>query len=172
MIATHRDAEERYTVIRKAVLEEVNREFINSNRHHLRARLIDNAALRYSQVWGQSPRRRVDWDWIAGYTAFKFRHPKRFEMALWHNSDLASLTLGRPTCRGTKLRLDFVEGNPEKPGDVQVFEPTFLAMMAYADALGADELRVMNPINTDVKRYYERFGLIYVANGDYLYVRL
>lgn len=30
MLATHRDAEERYTLIRKAVLEEVNKEFLNS----------------------------------------------------------------------------------------------------------------------------------------------
>lgn len=172
MLATHKDAEERYTVIRKAVLDEVNREFISSDRRNLTARLIDNAALRSSEGWGQSSRRRVDWDWVAGYNAFKFRHPKRFEMALWHNSELASLTLGRPTYRGTKLRLDFIEGNPEKPGDVQVFEPTFLAMVGYADALGADELRVMNPINADVKRYYERFGLVYVAKGDYLYIRL
>lgn len=45
-------------------------------------------------------------------------------------------------------------------------------MVGYAEALGADELRVMNPINADVKRYYERFGLVYVARGDYLYIRL
>lgn len=172
MLATHRDAEERYTLIRKAVLEEVNKEFLNSERRNLSARLIDNAALSQSQTWAHSARRRVDWDWVAGYNAFRFRHPKRFEMALWHGSDLVSLTLGRPTYQGTKLRLDFIEGNPEKPSHVQVFEPTFLAMVGYAHALGADELRVMNPINAEVKRYYERFGLQYVAKGDYLYIRL
>jgi hypothetical protein len=172
MLSTHRDAEERYTLIRKAVLEEVNKEFLNSNRRSLSARLIDGAALHQSQSWGQSTRRRVDWDWVAGYNAFKFRHPKRFEMALWNGNNLVSLTLGRPTYRGTKLRLDFIEGNPDKPSDVQVFEPTFLAMVGYAHALGADELRVMNPVNADVKRYYERFGLQYVTKGDYLFIRL
>ncbi|MFC6755158.1 hypothetical protein, partial [Halorubrum tibetense] len=114
----------------------------------------------------------VDWDWTEGYNAFKYRHPKRFEMALWNNGTLASLSLGKPTYHGTKLRLDFIEGNPENGKDVRVFQTTFLALAGYAEALGAAELRVMNPINADVRRYYEGFGLIYVAKGDYLFVRL
>ena len=93
-------------------------------------------------------------------------------MALWHNTTLISLSLGRPTYNGTKLRLDFIEGNPDKPVSVSVFQLTFLAMVGYAQALGADELRVMNPINANVKSYYEKFGLTYIAKGDYLYIRL
>jgi len=45
-------------------------------------------------------------------------------------------------------------------------------MATYAKALGASQLRIMNPINADVKNYYEKFGLTYVAKGDYLYTRL
>lgn len=172
MLATHRDAEERYSIIRKAVIEEINKDFISSNQRSLKAKLIDASALTQSQRWNGSSRRKVDWDWVEGYNAFKFRYPKRFEMALWHNDVLASLSLGRPTYQGTKLRLDFIEGNPEKPGGVRVFEPTFLAMVGYAQALGASELRIMNPINGDVRRYYERFGFAYVTKGDYLHVRL
>lgn len=172
MLATHRDAEERYSIIRKAVIEELNKDFISSNQRSLKAKLIDATALAQSQRWSVSSRRKVDWDWVEGYNAFKFRYPKRFEMALWHNDVLASLSLGRPTYQGTKLRLDFIEGNPEKPGGVRVFEPTFLAMVGYAQALGASELRIMNPINGDVRRYYERFGFAYVTKGDYLHVRL
>lgn len=172
MLATHRDAEERYTVIRQAVLDEVNKEFIRSNQRGLKARLIDHVALSQSKNWSLSQKRRVDWDWIAGYSAFKYRHPKRFEMALWQNHTLMSLSLGRPTYNGTKLRLDFIEGSPDKPATVSVFQSTFLAMVGYAQALGADELRVMNPINADVKRYYEHFGLSYIAKGDYLFIRL
>lgn len=172
MQATHRDAEERYTIIRKAVLDEVNKEFHSSNQHSLKAKLIDGTALNQSQRWGLSSRRKVDWDWVEGYAAFKFRYPKRFEIALWHNDTLAGLSLGRPTYQGSRLRLDFIEGNPEKPNDVKVFEPVFLAMVGYAEALGASELRIMNPINGDVRRYYERFGFAYVSKGDYLYIRL
>lgn len=93
-------------------------------------------------------------------------------MALWHGTSLVSLSLGRPTYNGSKLRLDFIEGNPEKPDGIKAFEHTFIAMVGYAQVLGADELRVMNPINSDVKRYYETFGLNYVPKSDYLYIRL
>lgn len=172
MQATHRDAEERYTIIRKAVLDELNKDFYSSNQRSLKARLIDPTALAQSERWNLSSRRKMDWGWVEGYSSFKYRHPKRFEMALWHNNILASLSLGRPTYQGTKLRLDFIEGNPDKPGGVRVFEPTFLAMVGYAQALGAGELRIMNPINNDVRRYYERFGFAYIIKGDYLYVRL
>lgn len=172
MLATHKDAEERYTIIRKAVLDELNREFHSSNQNSIKAKLIDSAALAQSERWNLSSKRKVDWAWGEGYSTFKFRHPKRFEMALWHNNLLVSLSLGRPTYQGTKLRLDFIEGNPDKPSSVKVFEPTFLAMVGYAQALGAKELRIMNPINGDVKRYYERFGFAYISKGDYLFFRL
>lgn len=171
MQATHRDAEERYTIIRKAVLDELNKE-LGNNQHRLKAKLIDVIALAQSKRWSFSSKRKVDWEWVNGYNAFKFRYPKRFEMALWHNDMLVSLSLGRPTYNGTKLRLDFIEGNPDKPGAVKVFEPTFLAMVGYANALGASELRVVNPVNDDVRRYYQRFGFIYMAENDYLYVKL
>lgn len=172
MRATHLDAEERYTIIRKAVLDELNKEFHTGNQASLKAKLIDYPALAQSERWQLSSRRKVDWEWVQGYNAFRFRYPKRFEMALWYNDILVSLSLGRPTYQGTKLRLDFIEGNPDKPGGVKVFEPTFLAMVGYAQALGASELRVMNPINDDVRRYYERFGFTYIIKDDYLYIRL
>ncbi|WP_020410567.1 hypothetical protein [Hahella ganghwensis] len=180
MRATHLDAERRYTIIRKAVIDEINKEFHSSKQYSLKATLIDISALEQSNRWNFSPKRKVDWEWIDGYNSFRFRYPKRFEMALWHKDTLASLSLGRPTYQGSKLRLDFIEGNPDKPNDVKVFEPTFLAMVGYAQALGANELRimnpinddVMNPINDDVRRYYERFGFTYVIKNDYLFVRL
>ena len=172
MQAAHRVAEERYTKIRKAVLDEINKDLFNSNQRNFKAKLIDQTALVQSEYWDYSAKRRVNWGWTEGYHIFKYRHPKRFEMALWHNATLVSLSLGRPTYRGSKLRLDFIEGNPDKSEDIKVFEYTFLAMVGYAQTLGAGELRVMHPINADVKRYYENFGLSYVTKGDYLYVRL
>ncbi|QFT57135.1 hypothetical protein [Microbulbifer sp. THAF38] len=171
MLATHKDAEERYTKLRLAVLDEINKD-LHSSLPNLRAALIDQSALLESKRWESSPKRRVEWDWTEGYNAFRYRHPKRFEMALWNNRQLASLSLGRPTYQGTKLRLDFIEGNPGNAKDIRVFEYTFLAMAGYAEVLGAKELRVMNPINASVRQYYERFGLVYVPKSDYLFVRL
>lgn len=72
---------------------------------------------------------------------------------------------------GHELRLDFIEAGGD-PGRVRVFPVTMVAMTVYAAALGAREIRLVHPINDTVKAYYERFGLKYVAKGDYLYKKL
>ncbi len=172
MLATHQDAENRYTRIRQTVLDEVNKNLAHSKQRKLKATLINQSALNHADKWSYSSNRRVDWEWFKGYASFRFRYPKRFEMALWHGNSLASLSLGRPTYRGSKMRLYFLEGNPDKSKDIKVFEHNFLAIAGYAQVLGADELRLMNPINNTVKSYYERFGFRYVTKGDYLYIRL
>lgn len=172
MLATHREAEERYTIIRQAVVYELNRELQQGWQPSLKASLIDSLALSQSELWADFPGRRVDWDWAQGYRAFKSRYPKRFELALWDSSELASLSLGRPTYNGGSLRLDLLEASPGKRNGLKVFEPTFLAMVSYATALGANELRIMNPVNDEVKAYYEKFGFTYIAEFDYLKIRL
>lgn len=136
------------------------------------AKLIDAVALLQAKNWSLSPRRHVDWDWIKGYNLFKFRYPKRFEMALWQNNKLVSLTLGRPTYAGGRMRLDFIEASPDKPKELKVFEISLFAIGTYAKALGAHELRIMHPINERVRDYYARFGLLYMPKGDYLYTTL
>lgn len=171
MLDTHRDAECRYEKYRTAVLTTVNRTFGERGLAH-NARLIDQDALRATIAWGQMATRRVDWDWLAGYSAFRYRYPKRFEMALWSGGRLVSLTLGRPTYTGTRMRLDFIEAAPDKPADVKVFDVSLFAIATYAELLGASELRVMNPINQQVREYYEKSGLVYDASNDYLYLHI
>ncbi len=172
MLATHKDAEQRYSKIRGQVLQIVNKDFKDDGLHNLEATVINQFALNECSKWGLSDRRRVKWDWVVGYPDFKFSYPKRFEMALWHKGKLVSLSLGRPTYNGLSLRLDFVEGNPERASDVKVFQATFAAMVIYADSIGAKSLRIMNPVNAQVRKYYESFGLNYVAKGDYLEFKL
>lgn len=69
------------------------------------------------------------------------------------------------------MRLDFIEANPEISGP-RVFPATLFTMITYAELLGATEIRVMKPINSDVRNYYQSFGLTYVSKGDYLFMRL
>lgn len=172
MISTHRDAESRYTLIRRAIIDETNKSLALRGMAQNEAKLIDHTALSASTQWDASPNRRKDWDWIQGYHAFKFRYPKRFEMALWHQGKLASLTLGRPTYNGHRMRMDFIEGAPDNPPDLKVFSFSLIAIEAYAEAIGAREVRIMNPVNDEVRRYYEGYGLIWVPEYNYLYGRL
>jgi len=169
MLATHIDAEKRYNELRKTALRVISGQIPSNNK--LNFRLIDKPALLESQKWNLSQKRLVKWDWFNSYGAFKYRYPKRFELALWQEQELASLSLGRPTYNGRSLRLDFIESNPENTG-IKVFPLVIAAMTTYAEALGANELRVMNPINDDVKQYYQKIGLIYVPKGDYLFTNL
>ncbi len=166
MLDTHVDAEWRYHKIRLTALRAISAQMESGL--NLNFKLIDDNALQVSQGWAFSSDRLVDWDWAEGYKSFKFRYPKRFELALWHKNQLVSLSLGRPTYAGTGLRLDIIEGSPEKR-EVKVFPAVIAAMTVYASALGAQEIRVMNPINEAVKNYYASQGFTFVAKYDYLY---
>ncbi len=173
MLKTHLDAERRYSSIRKQCLNMAqNRLSTRSEYSSLILKTIDNTALLASKEWDESVKRRVDWNWIEGYSSFKFRHPKRFELAIWDKSSLASLVLGRPTYQGSALRLDYIEANPLKHASLKVFPAALFSMMSYAEALGASSIRVMNPINDEVKKYHESIGLSYVPKGNYMYYRL
>lgn len=169
MIATHIDAERRYNEIRKTALRAISGQVSSSL--CLDFKLIDEKALMASKSWEFSSDRLVDWNWSDGYKSFKFRYPKRFELALWHKSKLVSLSLGRPTYAGTGLRLDVIEGSPEGR-EIKVFPAVIAAIAVYASALGAEEIRVMNPINQAVKDYYSNQGFTFVAKGNYLYKKL
>lgn len=168
MLASHQDAERRYHFFRQAVVAEVARELARRTQG-LQVTLITPAALTLGADWRQNVFRRVDWDWLQGYRVFRYRHPKRFEMALWQGEQLLSLSLGRPTYNSKRARLDLVEANPAHTGETRIFPVVLLAIATYADMLGVSEVRVMHPVNAKVRRYYAEHGLNYVAKGDYMY---
>lgn len=169
MLLTHQNAEWHYTEIRRTVLDLASKQFPASAK--LEFRLFDEPAFSASKMWALSNERRVNWDWMYSYPAFKFRHPKRFELALWHNGQLVSMTLGRTTRNSAGVRLDFIEASPHAR-EVKVFLIVLAVMQLYAQAVGATEVRVVNPINADVRKYYEKFGLTYVSKGDYLFMKI
>lgn len=169
MRPTHRDAENRYTLIREAAMEVANTHFNEIS--GLRLQLITTEALNSSKKWRENRNRQVDWDWKEGYRTFSFRYPKRFELAIWHNDELITLALGRPTFRNGSLRLDFMEASPEERS-VRAYPLVIFALTMYAFAIGVDEIRLVQPINDAVKKYYEKAGLTYVAKGDFLFKKI
>lgn len=170
MLATHLDAEQRYELLRKQALQVTTETIQAQGVHGLKLTTINAEALTASKRWERSKIRQVDWDWVDGYGAFKFRYPKRFEMALWESRQLIGLSLGRPTYQGTALRLDFVEASPIDLGDrPAIIEFVLLGYDIYARLLNAKQIRIMNPINKSVRAYYEKFGYSYVSRGDYLF---
>lgn len=167
MLASHMDAEQRYTELRRLALEYAQ---TSKSKDNLKFSLITPQALKAAKSWATSTTRKVDWDWLEGYSSFKFRYPKRFEIALWQSSDLITLSMGRPTYNGTALRLDFIEARPKVLGPRQaVFGEVLVAYGIYARLLNAKQIRIMHPIDSDVRTYYSSFGYTYVPEKDYLY---
>lgn len=167
MLATHMDAEQRYTELRKMALEYAQ---TGKSKIDFKFSLITPHALKMARTWAKSNVRKVDWDWLDGYASFKFRYPKRFDVALWQSSDLITLSMGRPTYNGTALRLDFIEARPKDLGSrPPVFGEVLVAYGIYARLLNAKQIRIMHPIGNDVKSYYSSFGYKCVPKKDYLY---
>jgi hypothetical protein len=170
MLATHLDAENRYSIIRREALNITSEMLMAGSHPSIRLTEITVAALNASKEWATSKTRIKNWDWIEGYSAFKFRHPKRFEMALWETSRLIGLSMGRPTYQGTALRLDVVEASPLDLGDrPPIFEAVLLGYGVYARLINAKQIRIMHPVNDKVKSYYEQYNYKYVSTGDYLF---
>jgi len=169
MLATHMDAEIRYSKIRREALNAASELLSSQNGSSIRLTEINADALNASKEWSSSKTRIKNWNWVEGYTVFKFRYPKRFEMALWESKRLIGLSMGRPTYQGTALRLDVVEASPSDLGDrPSIFETVLLGYGIYARLINAKQIRIMNPVNERVKSYYEKYNYRYVSTGDYL----
>ena len=116
---------------------------------------ITNNCKKELRRWEKSGTRRVAWNWDHVIKKYK-SHPKRFELSIWHKElFLCGATIGKPTCSGGKLRLDFIEASPIiSPLSGLVVDIILTAGTAYARAIGATELRIMHPVNEAVRKLY------------------
>lgn len=171
MQATHKNAEDKYQLIREASRKAALEIMPMALSSFASLRDIDQAALVQTKIWQQVPDRQVDWPWNSGHYFYAKRNPKRFELAIWFHSKLCALSIGRPTWSGSRLRLDFVEASPvNNPLKGNVFPVTLVAAETYAEAIGATQIRIMNPINAKVRSHYESFGFIYAGSKlDFCY---
>jgi len=159
------DADHRYEKIRELALEVAQ----NSIDSKFKLTKITPEALNATVLWNNSEERRYLWDWKKNYSYYRMNYPKRFEIAVWENSMLTAISLGRPTYNATGLRLDIVEAMPRDLGErSNVFDTIILACEVYARMINANHIRIMNPVNDTVKTFYERYGYKYIAKGDYL----
>ncbi|BFM11059.1 hypothetical protein R50072_12120 [Simiduia litorea] len=150
------ELERRYAELRRQSILMANQAIRSPN---TRLALVDNAAYEAFRHWENHPKRRVDWDWPTSWMSWKAQYPKRFESATWHDSRLVGFAMGRPTYHATGLRLDYIEKSPT--ANEPHLDLTYLAMYAYATLLGATYVKIMNPINDDVRDYYEHKGFKY-----------
>jgi hypothetical protein len=88
---------------------------------------------------------------------FRKNEADRFEAAVWSGYTLCGLAIGRT--RQAFCRVDYLEGSPvpNHPlrGSVAVLVSG--AVIAYATAIGREEIRLVDPI-PEVVPYYETLG--------------
>ena len=166
MSRSHAETERRYDTLRNLALEMAQKGLSSE----FKLTQITPDALFATKNWEKASGRIYDWEWLPNYNHHRSRYPKRFEVALWENGNLIALSMGRPTYFKSGLRLDVVEGMPKSLGPrSSVTGKVLIAYEVYAGLIGADHVRIMNPVNMDVRLYYERQGYTYNHKGDYLY---
>lgn len=180
---THRATEDQHEVIRNkareiaalalpVIMTNSSGQAVNT-RADVNLSAIDFRSRSQAGAWHSSPFRRVDWPWMKSVGNYAWLNPKRFELAIWYKGHfLSGLALGRPTWSGSKLRLDFIEASPEKNALTGlVTDITIIAAETYADAIGATQLRIMNPINERVRNHYldSKRGFSYNKREDFCY---
>lgn len=176
--ASHKAAEEKYRNIRALAYEITMEELPYQDKKSILLREItDSAIISFNSLSGLN-QRKVDWDWKFGAQMYRKRYPNRFELALWHNNNVCGLSLGRPSCNGSRVRLDFIErvsGSNALKGRVTPIAVT--AYEVYARLIGATQIRIIKPAEALIA-YYSSLNYVFVKgsntaeNPDYLYKTL
>ena len=158
MQRSHKLARSQYEEFRNQARELAHKALPSYLRRAARLDSIDNRAIIVSRAWGIDPARLVDWDWQFA-SRYTYRHPKAFDLSVWVGNTLCSLTLGRPSYKGTFMRLDFIEKAPSNcPFSSDMVGISILAYETYATLIGAKQFRIINPINDKVLRSYLQHG--------------
>ena len=153
MQTTHAQAISKYEEYRKNA-RSIAKESLPGFLKKLSLEGIDQKALTAFRTWQDSPDRMVEWDWTFA-NRYCVRYPKAFDLAVWNQNTLLSLTLGRPTFKGQSMRLDFIERAPQHSVYAgYLFTVSQIAYETYGRLIGAEYIRIMEPMNEKLIRYY------------------
>jgi hypothetical protein len=105
------------------------------------------------------------WSWVEQFVRHQ-RMPKSFNVCVMYAGSLSGLALGRPSHRGSRLRLELIEGNPlpNHPLRKLVVPIITACAEAYALNIGATEVRIMCPVPALVN-YYSLHGYHFIPAG-------
>lgn len=165
MNASHQLAITKYETFREAALTVAQRSIESLHQDSFVLKSIDHHALTQSFAWEATRKARgetLPWSFFSGFSSYKFRHPNRFDLAVWSDSTLCSLAIGIPTKTATSMRLDVIEASPEiTPLSGSVLKVNLVAFEAYAQAIGARSITIMRPLNEKLVNFYRTHGFIF-----------
>lgn len=157
---------EQYRIETRAIAKES----LPSSLKRLSLSKIDHKALTAFRTWQDIPERKVNWDWTFA-SRYCMRHPKAFDLSVLNGNTLLSLTLGRPTYKGTSMRMDFIEGVPKNTIYTgELFSVSLLAYQTYGRLIGAEFIRIIEPMNEKLIKFYTSkdigFSLVSAKQGN------
>lgn len=165
MNQAHLYAENKYQSLRTQAITTAQASLPSSLKDVVSLRHIDAEALLQAKIW--EARRHglgntVPWSFSNDYQEWSARHPARLDVATWNHTTLCGLAIGIPTKTGKSMRLDVIEANPDKTLlSGHVFNIAITAFEAYADAIGATQIKIMRPLNQKLISLYQQKGFIY-----------
>ncbi len=147
----------RYRAIRDLSYETA--EFTLSRVYGLPVQLtpIDDTALEaFEEHWLHHPHRRYEWDWREEVESWENR-PSHFEVAIWCNSYLSGLAVGKVSNGRFVLSVYLLEGSPVDTHPLKglVRFCAVEAAEAYATILGCEELHLRRPVDGALPLYFD-----------------
>lgn len=131
---------------------------------------INTIALEKYKLWPNNDRQPPNggWDWGSWISHYRRKHPKRFEAAIWYGSTLCGLLLGKMSGKNVHIRLEVVEGSTDNSHPLKG-RVAFIALSAvemYGFALGAQESRIIDPVDGAIKSYSKQGYKLYPAQKN------
>lgn len=153
-----------YTTLRNILYQELNNNYPSFNCSNI---TLSDAL--QADKWRQldSNPARQEWSWSHAYSAYIRKSEfKRFDLCVKNSGFVCGLAYGRPSRAKTQLKIDIIESTPieHHKNNTRVFEIISKGAQYYAILLGADEIRIMNPLNKELVKYYASFGYDFVEN--------
>ena len=108
---------------------------------------------------------RGGWDWPQLALSYLAK-PEAFHLAIWSQTLLCGLAVGRPSRARSLLTVEFIEGSPEPshPLKGSILALTIVAADAYARAIECLTLRISEPA-AGLLPIYAEFGFRIVKSG-------
>jgi hypothetical protein len=124
---------------------------------------IDYSALDIASTWRENysvfgrelhePR----WDWNKELRKFR-RRPRRVELAIWSETQLCGLVLGRISDRCVVATIHLIEANPENHPLKKMITPISAQYLGIlAASIGAKEISIESPV-PDLIEFYKQLG--------------
>lgn len=116
----------------------------------------EDALEAFEEHWLYHPHRRVEWDWREQVESWENR-PSHFEVAIWCNSYLSGLAIGKVSDGKLVLSIYLLEGSPVNTHPLKglVRFCVVEAAEAYGTILGCDELHLRQPVDGALPLYFD-----------------